>query len=384
MWVFLLVFLLVTAVWGTYLSYRLIRPLGLSPGWTLFLRLLMYLPMLIPMVYMLRRALDNAFLNQVLEVVVLTSLAYYSFLLGLSIFRDLAVGVSYLLGRLLHNKYLDFFGSSRVLRSSCLTIIGASTLMLFLGLYNALGMPAVKAVEVPIKELHPSLDGFQIVQLTDIHVDDLKREKLIREISAAVDVISPDLTVITGDLVDGQVETCAHLLEPFRDLPDNTFLITGNHEYYSGFDSWMDHFRTFHFRILLDQHELIRHQEARILIAGVTDPASENSFPDRPRGVEVAAKDAPPADFKILLAHQPGEIHDAEKFGFDLQLSGHTHGGQFFPWNYLVDLFHPYVRGLNRHGNMWIYVSQGTGFWGPPIRLGTRSEITLLTLKRED
>lgn len=384
MWVFVLVFLLVTAAWGTYLSYRLIKPLGLPPRRTILLRILMYLPMLIPLVYVLRRALDNAFLNQVLEVVVLTSLAYYSFLLGLSIFRDVAAGILNILSRIFRKSELAVFGSGEVLRASSLTIIGASTLMLLLGFYNALALPGVRAVEVSIRGLHQSLDGYRIVQLTDLHIDDLKRERLSREISARVAEIDPDLTVITGDLVDGQVETCAHLMEPLRGLPENTFYVTGNHEYYSGWDSWMEHFRSFHFRILLDQHELIRHQGATILVVGVTDPASENSFPDRPRGVEVAVKDAPPADFKILLAHQPGEIHEAAKFGFDLQLSGHTHGGQFFPWNYMVSLFHPYVRGLNRHEEMWIYVSQGTGFWGPPIRLGTRSEITLLTLKRED
>ena len=384
MWIFLLIFLLVIATWGTYLGFRLIKPLGLAPFWTRVLWGLMYLPLLIPIILLLRGDLPVGVFSWGLEAAVFTSLALYSFMLGLSLFRDTAAVLLYSLSRILRKPDLNFFSSGQVLKSSSLTVIGASLLMVALGLFNALSIPGIKEVEVPIRGLHPDLDGFRIVQLTDLHADDLKSKEFFKKIIEAVNELKPDLTVITGDLVDGSIETSAPRIESLQNLPEETYFITGNHEYYSGYESWMKYLETFGFRILLDEHTVFTRGSARILLAGVTDPASAGYFPGRPRGVEVAVQGAPETDLKILLAHRPGEIYDAEKLGFDLQLSGHTHGGQFFPWNYVVGFFHPYVKGLNRHGNTWIYVSQGIGFWGPPIRLGTRSEITLLILKRED
>ncbi|MFH1965423.1 MAG: metallophosphoesterase [Acidobacteriota bacterium] len=382
MLIFLGIFILVIAIWGTYLGFRLVKPLALSPSWTKVLWALLYLPLLVPPIFFLRRNLDNEALSQFLEVTVLTSLAFYSFLLGLALLRDTTGMLLYSLSKILKKPDLALFSSDQILKSSCLTIIGASVLMIGLGLFNALSIPGIKEVEVPVTGLHPDLDGFRIVQLTDLHVDELKRKRYFEEITRAVTGINPDITVITGDLADGSIETCSPRTEPLRGLPEETYFITGNHDYYAGYENWIKHTASLGFRILLDEYTVIERGSARILLAGVTDPAATGLFPDRPRGVEVAVQGAPATDFRILLAHQPKEIYDAEKFGFDLQLSGHTHGGQFFPWNYVIGFFHPYVKGLNRHGNMWIYVSQGTGFWGPPIRLGTSSEITLLTLRR--
>ena len=382
MLIFLGIFILIIAIWGTYLGFRLVKPLALSPLWTKVLWVLLYLPLLIPPVFFLRRYLADEFLSQILEATVLTSLAFYSFLLGLSLLRDITGILFYFLSKILKKPDLAFFSTNQILKSSCLTIIGASVLMIGLGLFNALSIPGIKEVEVPVRGLHPNLDGFRIVQLTDLHVDELKRKKYFEEITRAVIGINPDITVITGDLADGSIETCAPRTEPLKGLPEETYFITGNHDYYAGYEGWIKHTASLGFRILLDEYTVIERGSARILLAGVTDPAARGLFPDRPRGVEVAVQGAPATDFRILLAHQPGEVYDAEKFGFNLQLSGHTHGGQFFPWNYVIGFFHPYVKGLNRHGDMWIYVSQGTGFWGPPIRLGTRSEITLLILKK--
>lgn len=384
MLIFLGIALLIIGLWGTYLGFRLVKPLQLSPSWTKLMWGLMYLPLLLPPVLILRRYMADGILSQVIESTILTALAFYSFLLGLSLFRDLAAILLLLLSKVLKKPDLSLFSSAQALKSSCLTIAGASLFMIFLGLFNALSIPGVKEVEVNIKDLHPDLDGFRIVQLTDLHSDDLKRKEFFEGIAEAVIKAEPDITVITGDLADGLVETGGPRIESLRGIPGDIYFITGNHEYYSDYQSWMSHISSLGFKILLDEHTVIEKGSARILLAGVTDPASRGLFPDRPRGVEVAIQGAPEADFRILLAHQPGAIFDAEKFGFDLQISGHTHGGQFFPWNYVIGFFHPYVKGLNLHEETWIYVSQGTGFWGPPIRLGTTSEITLLILKKAD
>ena len=384
MWIFLGLFILIIGIWGTYLGYRLVKPLGLAPFWSKVLWGMLYLPLLIPLILIMRRNLFAGPFSQIFEATVLTSLAFYSFLLGLSLFRDTAAVLLLALSKILKKPDLSFFSTRQVLKSSCLTVIGASVLMICLGLYNALSTPEIIEVEIPVAGLHPDLDGFRIAQLTDLHADELKSKKYFEAITRAVIGMNPDITVITGDLADGSVETSAPRIESLKNLPKDTYFITGNHDYYAGYEEWIKHTASLGFKILLDDFTVIEKGSARILLAGVTDPAARGLFPDRPRGVEVAVQGAPAADFRILLAHQPKEIFDAEKFGFDLQISGHTHGGQFFPWNHLIGFFHPYVKGLNKHENMWIYVSQGTGFWGPPIRLGTRTEITLLILKKTE
>jgi uncharacterized protein len=382
MWIFLGLFILIIGIWGTYLGYRLVKPLGLALFWSKVLWGMLYLPLLIPLILIMRRNLFTGPFSQIFEAIVLTSLAFYSFLLGLSLFRDTAAVLLLALSKILKKPDLSFFSTRQVLKSSCLTVIGASVLMICLGLYNALSTPEIIEVEVPVAGLHPDLDGFRIAQLTDLHADELKSKKYFEAITRAVIGMNPDITVITGDLADGSVETSAPRIESLINLPKETYFITGNHDYYAGYEEWIKHTASLGFKILLDDFTVIEKGSARILLAGVTDSAAREMFPDRPRGVEVAVQGAPAADFRILLAHQPKEIFDAEKFGFDLQISGHTHGGQFFPWNHLIGFFHPYVKGLNKHESMWIYVSQGTGFWGPPIRLGTRTEITLLILKK--
>jgi predicted MPP superfamily phosphohydrolase len=134
-------------------------------------------------------------------------------------------------------------------------------------------------------------------------------------------------------------------------------------------------------KVLLNESQVIDHEGGRLLVGGCTDYSAENVIPDHRSDPEMCLKDAPPSDARILLAHQPRSIYAASRAGFDLQLSGHTHGGQFFPWNFFVRLQQPYVSGLYRHEQTWVYVNQGTGYWGPPVRLGVPSEITLLTLR---
>ena len=158
------------------------------------------------------------------------------------------------------------------------------------------------------------------------------------------------------------------------------YFITGNHEYYSGVGPWVEEAKRLGFDVLLNEHRIIRRGDGVILLAGVTDASAGGFVPAHASDPHKAIAGSPASDVRILLAHQPRSLYEAATAGYDVQISGHTHGGQFFPWNYLAAVGQPYIKGLHKHGKMWIYVSKGTGYWGPPVRLGARSEITAITL----
>jgi hypothetical protein len=158
------------------------------------------------------------------------------------------------------------------------------------------------------------------------------------------------------------------------------YFVTGNHEYYSGVMEWIEQIRRLGFSVLINEHRIITREKRKMLLAGVTDYREGRMLPGHQSDPHKAMKAAPKTDVKILLAHQPKNIFDAARAGYDLQISGHTHGGQFFPWNLLVGFSQPYVSGLHTHQNTRIYVSRGTGYWGPPLRVGSPSEITLIKL----
>jgi predicted MPP superfamily phosphohydrolase len=199
----------------------------------------------------------------------------------------------------------------------------------------------------------------------------------------AVNAIGADLIAVTGDLVDGGVAQLRGHTEPLRRLSSRygTYFVTGNHEYYSGVQPWLAELRRLGFRVLLNEHVVVRHRDAKLVLAGVTD-YSAHHYHATHRSDPAAALAGAPSDaaLRVLLAHQPASAFDASRAGFDLQLSGHTHGGQFVPWNWFVRFWQPFTAGLHRLGRLWVYVSRGTGYWGPPKRLGAPSEITRLRL----
>jgi uncharacterized protein len=189
---------------------------------------------------------------------------------------------------------------------------------------------------------------------------------------------------ITGDLVDGKVSELARHVAPLAELQSHhgTFFVTGNHEYYSGAHAWIVELRRLGLTVLMNEHVVLRHGagSADLILAGVTD-FSAHHFDEAHRSDPVAALRGAPANaVSVLLAHQPRSAVAAEKAGFDLQLSGHTHGGQFWPWNLFVRFQQPFTSGLRQLQNLWVYTSRGTGYWGPPKRFGAPSEITFLRL----
>jgi predicted MPP superfamily phosphohydrolase len=247
-----------------------------------------------------------------------------------------------------------------------------------LGMASALGQTAIARVKVSLAKLPAGTAPYRLVQLSDVHIGPTIGEAFIREIVAQVNALEPDCVVITGDLVDGSVAQLGPLAAPLAGLHarDGVFFVTGNHEYYSGVDEWLTFLRGLGIRVLRNERVAV----GPIDLAGVDDWSARGfgggHGADIPRAL--AGRDA--SRPVVLLAHQPQAIAEAEAHGVDLQISGHTHGGQLFPWKYAVRLVTPYVAGLYRHKTAALYVSRGTGYWGPPMRVGAPAEITHLEL----
>jgi predicted MPP superfamily phosphohydrolase len=268
--------------------------------------------------------------------------------------------------------------------ASALAVAILTTLITAVGFVMARRVARVVDVEVRIADLPSALEGFTIAQLSDIHVGPTIKRRFVEGVVERVNRMGADMVAITGDLVDGSVGELAHHTQPLANLQSRhgTYVVTGNHEYYSGAHAWIRELRRLGARVLLNEHVVLHHEGAMVAVAGVTDYSAGYFDPahasDPTRAVAGAPKDA----VKVLLAHQPRSARHAAAAGYDLQLSGHTHGGQFWPWNHFVRLQQPFTAGLKRLGSMWIYISRGTGYWGPPMRFGIPSEIARIRLVR--
>jgi len=303
-------------------------------------------------------------------------MGWLSFLLVLTVARDVVLLATAALPPLAAVHTLLDESSEVWVPVAALAAIGVGALAAVRG-------PYVRRVDIPVEGLAPELDGFRIVQISDLHAGPTMRLAYVQRVVDMTQALAPDLIALTGDMVDGSVPRLAGHVAPLRALTsgDRAFFVLGNHDYYSGAAPWTSHFEAMGFRVLRNAHVTITRGAARLLIGGVIDFAARMSDPDaRPRPDLAADGDGRPA-FRLLLAHNPKIAPLAEQAGFDLQLSGHTHAGQFFPWTFVIHWVHgPHAAGLSRRGRLWVYVSAGTGTWGPPVRLGTRPELTLLRL----
>jgi hypothetical protein len=251
------------------------------------------------------------------------------------------------------------------------------------GFLNARMRAAIRPIDVPIADLPTALHGFTIVQISDIHVGPTIRRNYLDAIVDAVNGLEADLIAVTGDLVDGSVAHLSRHTQPLSRLSarHGAYFVTGNHEYYSGVEAWLSEIRRLGLRVLMNEHVVLMHEGETVVVGGITDHDAHHYDPAQRSDPAAAMAGAPHgAAFKLLLAHQPRSAFAAAPVGFDLQLSGHTHGGQFLPWTFLVRLQQPITAGLHRIESLWVYVSRGTGYWGPPLRLGAPSEITHLRL----
>lgn len=375
---------LVTALLHVYIGARLLPGLEAYPsGQWLFAAGLLVSALVMPLGLMAGRVARQP-LADVLTWAGLLFMGLFSSLLVLTLARDALLLVLWL-GDLAVPGYLPL-AQLRTVSAEAVPLLGG--LITVLGFLNARRTAAVVKVDVPIRNLPAALQGFTVAQISDIHVGPTIKQQYLRRIVDKVNALEADVVAITGDLVDGKVSELASHVAPLADLQSRhgTYFVTGNHEYYSGAHAWIDELRRLGLTVLLNQHVVIRppgaagQQGAPLVLAGVTDYSAGHFDVAHRSDPELALRGAPLAAVRVLLAHQPRSAVAAAKAGFDLQLSGHTHGGQFYPWNLFVRFQQPFTAGLHRLQNLWVYTSRGTGYWGPPKRFGAPSEITFLRL----
>ena len=245
------------------------------------------------------------------------------------------------------------------------------------GVRSALAGLRVKDVPVRIPNLPPALAGLRLVQISDVHIGPLLHKEWVEGVVDRVRALRPDLVAITGDLVDGTVDELREHVAPLARLaeaPRGVYFTTGNHEYYSGVDEWLRYLPSLGIRPLANERVEVA---PGLDVAGIHDPTGRGRYaPDLPATLDGRDSKKP----VVLLAHQPRQFREAARHGVALTLSGHTHGGQIWPFSWLVALVQPYIAGLHRLGESQLYVSRGTGFWGPPMRVFAPAEITLLRL----
>lgn len=303
-------------------------------------------------------------------------------LLALGLFSSLFV-LTLLRALLLHG--LEWFAVSLLNwhESSAWGVVTLALLATTAGLLLARMSPAVVQVDIPIDGLPTQLHGFRIAQITDIHVGPTIRRGYLQRIVDKVNALQADLIAITGDVVDGNVPSLGTHVAPLQKLQarEGVALVLGNHELYSGAPAWVQEFRRLGLQVLLNEHFVVRRGGATLAVAGVTDHSTGRFFSEMACDPHAAIRgEGENADVRLLLAHQPLTAPTGSEAGYHLALHGHTHGGQWWPWNHFVRMQQPVVKGLHRFGRMWSYTSVGTGYWGPPKR-HFRSEITLLTLQ---
>lgn len=363
----------ILALLHVYIAWRVLPDLPLSGGYRLLGGLWLGLSCALVPTGLLARVWVNPPWSDRLAWAGMLAMGLFSSLLVLTFFRDVLLLIA---------DIFNLYSTATVSDTAAAVPLLAFSVTV-IGFLNARRVAGVRDVEVPISNLPPALHGFTIVQISDIHVGSTIKRGYLNAIVNKVNRLAPDLIAVTGDLVDGSVKQLSPHTAPLEKLTarHGAFFVTGNHEYYSNANEWIAEVRRLGLTVLMNEHVLLTHQHATLLVGGVTDYNAHQHDESHRSDPQAAMAGAPiHVTFKLLLAHQPRSAEAAANAGFDLQLSGHTHGGQFFPWNLFVPLQQPFTAGLNRLHDLWVYTSRGTGYWGPPKRLWAPSEITRLRL----
>jgi uncharacterized protein len=272
---------------------------------------------------------------------------------------------------------------SRVVTGAVLVVASA---LLAWGYAEAMRVPRVRRLDVAIARLGGGLDGLRVALITDTHYGPIDRARWSAAVVARINELDADVVCHVGDIADGTVDLRVEQASPLASVKATSarVYVTGNHEYFSEAQGWLDYMESIGWAALHNLHVTVERGGDRLIVAGVDDATAKASgVSGHGANLEAALTGADPTLPVLLLAHQPKQVARAVRAGVDLQVSGHTHGGQIWPFNFLVRLDQPVVQGLSRHGERTqLYTSRGTGFWGPPFRVFAPSEITLLTLRR--
>ncbi len=359
---------------GTYyLASRLVLEPAWGRPWTAYLLGLFMLLALLPLLQALAERLAPPRLSRIVAWPANLFLGFAFYLLIGLVATDLAlvfVGAAF------------DEGGTTLPRSRAL-VVGAFALTAGgAALVSGLAAPRLARHHIELTRWPQELDGLRIVQISDIHIGSMIHAPFARSIVERVNALEPDLIAVTGDLVDGPVHHLEAEVAPFADLHarHGVYFVLGNHDYYSGADAWLEHVRKLGMYPLRNEHVRIERDEASFLLAGVDDHRGHLFGPGHGEDVPAAVEGRIPDEALILLAHDPSTFRAAQRHGVDLQLSGHTHGGQIWPFDLLVRAAVGFVSGHYRRGESQLVVSHGTGYWGPPMRLRAPAEIVEITL----
>ena len=373
-----------------YLYRRWVKTPSISPRLTAIARvLLVILPLGMVVTITLSRKLSGD---------IVTPLGYLGFgYMGVVFFALLITGTLHLFGAVVDviktqvgkdvdNGSVDAGRRQIMARGAALLSVVGTTGTSAQAFAEGAEQPVLTRQDVPINQLPLPLEGFRIVQLSDVHIGPTLRQDFLESVVERVNRLSPDLVAITGDLVDGTVAQLGKHVSPLGKLKSRygTYFTTGNHEYYSGADAWITFLESLDIKVLRNEHLTLMHKGCPIDIIGVDDWTAKNFGGDHGHDLRKAVEGRKTDRIGVLLAHQPRSIKAADAAGIDLVLSGHTHGGQLWPFKFAVKLVQPYLEGLHRHSDRTrIFVHRGTGYWGIPMRLGVNAEIVELTLTRD-
>lgn len=392
---FLIIVVIVLGLLHGYVGVRMIAPFALAGyGLVIYWTAIVLLAMAPISGIILRiKGIENPF-TDILLWVGYTSLGLFSLAFVIFLIRDIAWLVSLILAKLV----ILFDGDSKpgliysadrrqfLLMAVNMGIAGLTGILGGIGLFQARNLPTVFRREIKLSRLPEKLSGLRIVQISDIHIGPTIKGDYVQQVVDQVNDLQADLIFFTGDMVDGSVEYLSQDVEPLRALQARygKFFVTGNHEYYSGVEFWEQKVADLGLKNLKNEHQIIEIRGEALAIAGVTDLMAHQINKSYRSDPQKAVSGIPVSMITLMLAHQPGTASLVDGLNIDLMLCGHTHGGQYYPFNFMVARAHPFIAGLYRQGSMQVYVNQGTGYWGPPLRLGIPSEITLLTLTTEE
>ncbi|CAM3773813.1 metallophosphoesterase [Smaragdicoccus niigatensis] len=279
---------------------------------------------------------------------------------------------------------LEAFDVSNAGRFVGIAVPLISAALLVYGFIAAMRVPRVVNQDVVIDRLDPDLDGLRIVAITDTHYGPINRSRWSEKVVDLVNSLEADLVFHVGDLADGTPDTRFQQTRPLVEVKARLgrAYVTGNHEYFSEAQEWLDYMANIGWSSLHNAHIVVGQGDGKLVVAGIDDFTAQGSgLPGHGANLAAALEGADPSLPVVLLAHQPKQVFSAAEAGVDLQIAGHTHGGQIWPFRYLVRLDQPAVNGLQRFGKTQLYTSRGTGFWGPPFRVFAPSEVTVLTLR---